>query len=46
MMMNSMILKTKFDYKQFGLFDKTDKELTLDGKTKKEKESKLTALPK
>ena len=32
--------KKKFDYKQFKLFDKTDKELTLDGKTK------LTELPK
>ena len=27
------------------MFDQTDKELTLDGKTKKDKESKLTALP-
>ena len=27
--------KKKFDYKQFELFDKTNKELTLDGKTKK-----------
>ena len=32
--------KKKFDYKQFKLFDKTDKELTQDGKTK------LTELPK
>ena len=38
--------KKKFDYKQFELFDKTDKELTLDGKTKKDKESKMNALPK
>ena len=38
--------KKPFDYKQFELFDKTDKELTLDGKTKKDKESELTALPK
>ena len=38
--------KTKFDYKQFELFDKTDKNLTLDGQTKKDEESKLTALPK
>ena len=42
-----MTLKRKnFDYKQFELFDKTDKKLTLDGKTKKYEESKLTALPK
>ena len=26
--------KKKFDYKQFKLFDKTDKKLTLDGETK------------
>ena len=26
--------KKKFDYKQFGLFDKTDKKLKLDGETK------------
>ena len=26
--------KKKFDYKQFKLFDKTDKNLTLDGETK------------
>ena len=38
--------KKKFDYKQFEFFDKTDKELTLDGKTKKDKESKMNALPK
>ena len=38
--------KKKFDYKQFELFDKTEKELTLDGKTKKNKKPKLTALPK
>ena len=41
-----MKLKFCFDYKQFELFDKTDKELTLDEKTKKDKESKLTELPK
>ena len=28
------------------MFDKTDKEFILDGKTKKDKELKLTALPK
>ena len=28
------------------MFDTTDKEITLEGKTKKDKESKLTALPK
>ena len=28
------------------MFDKTNKALTLDGNTKKDKESKLTALPK
>ena len=38
--------KKKFDYKQFELFDKTDKKLTLDGETKKDEESKLTELPK
>ena len=38
--------KKKINYKQFELFDKTDKKLTLDGKTKKYEESKLTALPK
>ena len=38
--------KKKFDYKQFELLDKTDKEFILDGKTKKDKELKLTALPK
>ena len=38
--------KKNFDQKQFELFDKTDKELTRDGKTKKDEESKLTALPK
>ena len=38
--------KKKFDYKQVELFDKTEKELTLDGKTKKNKKPKLTALPK
>ena len=38
--------KKKIDCKQFELFDKTDKKLTLDGKTKKDEQSKLTALPK
>ena len=38
--------KKKFDYKQFELFDKTDQKLTLDGETKKDEKSKLTALPK
>ena len=39
--------KKKFDYKQFELFDKTDKKLTLEGETKKkDEESKLTELPK
>ena len=38
--------RKKLSYKQFELFDKTDRELTRDGKTKKDKESKLTALPK
>ena len=38
--------KKKFDYKQFELFDKTDKKLTLDRETKKDEESKLTELPK
>ena len=38
--------KKKFDYKQFELFDKKDKKLKLDGKTKKDEESNLTALPK
>ena len=38
--------KKKFDYKQFELFDKKDKKLKLDGKTKKNEESNLTALPK
>ena len=40
------IKKKEFDYKQFELFDKTDKSLTLDGETEKDKESKLTELPK
>ena len=31
--------KKKFDYKQFELFDKTNKELTIDGKTKKKKKN-------
>ena len=38
--------KKKIDRKQLELFDKTDKKLTLDGETKKDEESKLTALPK
>ena len=38
--------RKKCDYEQFELFDKSDKELTLDVKTKKDKELKLTALPK
>ena len=38
--------KKKFDYKQFELFNKTDKHLTVDGETKKDKEPKLTELPK
>ena len=38
--------KKKIDYKQFELFDKTDKKLTLDGETKKDEESKLIELPK
>ena len=32
----------KIDYKQFELFDKTDKKSILDGETKKDEESKLT----
>ena len=38
--------KKKIDFKRFELFDKTNNELTLDGKAKKDQESKLTALPK
>ena len=38
--------KKKIDYKQFELFDKTDKKLTLDAETKRDEESKLTELPK
>ena len=38
--------KKKIDRKQLELFDKTDKKLTLDGETKNDEESKLTALPK
>ena len=38
--------KEKFDYKQYELFDKTDKKLTLDEETKKHEESRLTASPK
>ena len=40
------INKKNFDYKQFELFDETDKKLKLDGETKKDEESKLTAWPK
>ena len=36
----------KIYYKQFELLDKTDKKLTPNGETKKDEESKLTALPK
>ena len=38
--------KKKFDYIQFEFFDKTDKKLTLEGQTKKDEESKPTALLK
>ena len=38
--------KKKIDFKRFELFDKTNNELTLDGKAKKDQESKLTTLPK
>ena len=38
--------RKKIDFKRFELFDKTNNELTLDGKAKKDQESKLTALPK
>ena len=38
--------KKSFNYKQFEFFDKTDKKSTLDGKAKKDEESKLIALPK
>ena len=38
--------KKKFNYRQFELFNKTDKKLTLDEETKKDKDSKLTELPK
>ena len=41
-----MRLKKKNDYKQFELFNKTDKKLILDGEIKKDEESKLTAMPK
>ena len=37
--------KKKFGYRQFELFDKTDKKSKLDRETKKD-ESKLTAIPK
>ena len=40
-----MVKMKKFDYKQFDLFGKTDKKLTLDGE-KKYEESKLIELPK
>ena len=36
----------KIYYKQFELLDKTDKKLTPNGETKKDEESKLTALSK
>ena len=42
----SEVKKKIFDYKQFELFDKTDKKLTLDGKTKTDEDSKQTELPK
>ena len=38
--------RKKIEYKQFELFDKTDKKSKLDGEAKKDKEPKLTALPK
>ena len=38
--------KKNSEYKQFELFDKTDKNLTLDEETKKDEESKLTKLPR
>ena len=38
--------KEKFNYRQFELFNKTDKKLTLDEETKKDQDSKLTELPK
>ena len=38
--------KEKVDYKKFKWFDKTDKKSKLDGETKKDEESNLTALPK
>ena len=38
--------KKKIDYKQFELFDKTDKKSKLYGETKRDEELKLTALPK
>ena len=38
--------KKKIDYKQFELFDKTDKKLALDRETKIDEESKLIELPK
>ena len=38
--------KKKIDYKQFELFDKTDKRSKLDGETQKDEDSKMTALPK
>ena len=38
--------KNKIDYKQFELFDKTDKKSKIYEKTKKDEQSKMTALPK
>ena len=38
--------KKKIDYKQFELFDKTDKRSKLDGETQKDEDSKLTAFRK
>ena len=42
----SEVENKKIYYKQFELLDKTDKKLTPNGETKKDEESKLTALPK
>ena len=42
----SEAIKKKFNYRQFELFNKTDKKLTLDEETRKAKDSKLTELPK
>ena len=38
--------KKTIDCKQFELFIKTDKKVTLDGEIKKDEESKLTEFPK